>query len=129
MFYSISKIINLTNYKLKIIIRFDKIIERKGGNIMIQLLVDRNSVSKFAAVDAFKKILTVIRIVGPILLIAALTLHVTQLMANPDDKKTQKKTVTSIIATIFLFFLPTIINLIMSLVGSATEFSACWNGL
>ena len=96
---------------------------------MIQLLVDCNAVSKTVLVKVIKKALTIIHIVGPILLIFALTIHITQLVANPDDKKLQKKILTSILATLFLFFLPTIFNLIMSLVSNATEFSACWNSI
>ncbi len=97
---------------------------------MIELLkVECSSVSKSVTVDALKNILNVIHIVGPIILIVALTIHITQLVANPDDKKLQKKILTSVLATLFLFFLPTILILIMNLLGNATEFSACWNEL
>ena len=76
---------------------------------------------------ALKKIFTIIQIAGPIILILALTMHITKLVANPDDKKTSKKIVNSIIATVLLFFIPFLVNLVMQLMGENYNVSSCWN--
>ena len=74
-----------------------------------------------------KNILNMIHIIGPILLIIALVMHFIKLMSNPDDKKLMKKIANSIIATIVLFFLPTIANVVMGMVDNSYTLSACWN--
>lgn len=96
---------------------------------MIQILADCDTVSSLVAMKAFKKILSIIQIVGPILLIAALTFHISKLVADPNDKKTQKKILISILATVILFFVPLIVNVVMGWMDNATSFSACWNSI
>ena len=96
---------------------------------MIQLLVECNSPALAVTLSAVKKVLTIIQIVGPILLILAIALHVTQLMANPDDKKIPKKIFNSILATLFLFFIPLLINIVLKWMGTSFNFSACWNSI
>ncbi len=96
---------------------------------MIQLLVECNSPALAVSLRAVKKIMTVVQIVGPILLIAAIAFQVTQLMANPDDKKIPKKIFNSILATLFLFFIPLFINLVLRWMGANFTFSACWNSI
>ena len=76
---------------------------------------------------ALKKILTVVQIIAPIILIVALISHFTKLMANPDDKKTKKKIMNSIIATAIIFFIPLLVNFVMGLMGENFNVSSCWN--
>jgi len=78
---------------------------------------------------ALKKIMGVIQIIGPILLIVSLSIQITQLLANPDDKKLPKKIFNSILAIILLFFIPVFINIIMKWMGSTFTVSACWDSV
>ena len=86
-----------------------------------------SSSSMSLIIDAFKSILLIIQIVGPIALIIAITLDFIKLTADPDNKEIKKKISNSIIATIFLFFIPFIINFTMSLLGNSFSITACWN--
>lgn len=95
---------------------------------MIPILdVSCSSPTLAVTLKALKKILTVVQIIGPILLIVGLTIQITQLMANPDDKKLSKKIFNSILATLLLFFIPLLINLVMGWMGQSFTITACWN--
>ena len=74
-----------------------------------------------------KNILTIIQIVGPIILIISLTLQITKLMANPNNKDSTKKIKNSIAAILFLFFIPLLIHLTMTFLGDSFTLSTCWN--
>ena len=96
---------------------------------MIQILANCDTVSSLVTMKALKKILSIIQIIGPIVLIVALTFHITQLVMNPDDKKILKKILISILATVIIFFIPLIVNVVMGWMDNATTFSACWNSI
>ena len=53
----------------------------------------------------FKNILNIIWIAGPILSILSLTINITILAKDPDEKKTIKKIKYSVIALVILFFI------------------------
>lgn len=76
---------------------------------------------------ALKKILRIIQIVGPIILIVTLYFDITKLVANPDDKKTTKKIINSVLATVLLFFIPFLVDLVLKLMGENYSISSCWN--
>ena len=72
-----------------------------------------------------KRIVDIIQILGPVLAIIALIILFIKLMTNPEDKKILTKIRNSIIALIILFFVPMIINVVMSSIGE--DISSCWN--
>ena len=76
-----------------------------------------------------KRALTIIQIVGPIILILALTINLTKGVFNPEDKKSMKKLFNSILATLILFFLPIFINIFMGVLGENFTVSSCWNNV
>ena len=97
---------------------------------MIQILeVNCSSPALAVTLRALRKILGIIQILGPILLIISLSIQITQLMSNPDDKKLPKKIFNSILATVLLFFIPLFINIVMRWMGSNFTISACWNNI
>ena len=75
----------------------------------------------------FKRILSVIQLAGPIVGIVAIILNLIKLMSSPDDKKNQKLIINWLIAIIMLFWLPTVINIVMSLLDNSFKISSCWN--
>ena len=74
-----------------------------------------------------KNIVNLIWIIGPILAIFSLIYNIISLMRDPDNKKIPKKIHNSVIALFVLFFIPTIINALMLMLGNRYDFSACWN--
>lgn len=98
---------------------------------MIQLLVLEgcSSAGMSAILSAFKNMLNLIHIVGPILLIFGLAMHLINLMKNPDEKKLVNKIRNSAIAAIVLFFVPTIVNALMIMMGENVNISSCWNSI
>ena len=75
----------------------------------------------------FKNILNIIWIAGPILSILSLTINITMLAKDPDEKKTIKKIKNSVIALVILFFIPVLVNVVINLVDN--DFSDCWNSV
>ena len=75
----------------------------------------------------FKKVMNIIWIVGPILAIISSVINAIKLMTNPDEKKYKGLFKNSIMALLFLFLLPVIINAIMGLFDETFEIAACWN--
>ena len=86
--------------------------------------------SNFIAIA--KGIIYLICIIVPILLIISLTIKLVQLVNNPDEKKMPKNILNSILATVIIFFIPLIINVIINISSSnATDtekfnFQVCW---
>lgn len=77
-----------------------------------------------------KRSLGIIQIVGPILAMIALAISFTRLTISPDQGETYKKRIrNTLIATVILFMLPALINLIMSLpaIEDNTTMGKCWS--
>ena len=76
-----------------------------------------------------KNILTLIQIIGPILLIIYMVITFTKLVTNPDEKKYKKNLKNELIALLFLFAVPVIINASMAMVDNSFSVSRCWNSI
>ena len=74
-----------------------------------------------------KKVLNIIHIIVPLLLILSVTLTVTKLMQDPDDKKAPKKIINSVIAIVLIFFLPTFLDVVINLTGEDDNLTNCLN--
>lgn len=74
-----------------------------------------------------KMILKLFMIVSPILEIISLSVLIFKLVNNPDDKKLIKNLQNAIIALFFFFFVPVMVEAVMSLVGDNSSISSCWN--
>lgn len=62
-------------------------------------------------------ILDVIRIIVPIGLIVMTTLDVVKKVINPNEKEGQKKIMIRVIAALIVFLIPTIINIVLNIIG------------
>ena len=80
-----------------------------------------------AIVSAMQKIISLIQIIVPILLMISLAMNIFKMMKTPDDKKTPKKILNSIIAAVLVFFIPMFINLVFGLMRNSNSFTSCWN--
>lgn len=83
-----------------------------------------------SVISFVKSILSILAIVVPIILIIMVTVEISKIVLNPDEKVTSKvmKSVTAkMIAAVTLFFVPTIVNVLMNMVGVNFTASSCWN--
>ena len=74
----------------------------------------------------FKKVMTIIQIVVPIILILMASIQVAKMMINPDDKKNMSSLKNKIVATIIVFFVPFAVNLCINLLPDNYNIAACW---
>ena len=78
-------------------------------------------------VSVIKNGLTIIQIVGPILALIMVSIRLFQLVKNPDDKKGLSKIKNALIALVVLFFIPMLVNVVFSWMGTSNDLSSCWN--
>lgn len=74
-----------------------------------------------------KNFLNIIHIIVPLLLILSVTLSITKLMQDPDDKKAPKKIINSVISIVLIFFLPVFLDVVVNLTGEEESISNCLN--
>ena len=70
--------------------------------------------------------LTLLEIVVPILLIISLSIKITKMVKDPDNKKLLPQIRNSIIATIIVFFIPMFLNVLFQAMGEKYNVSSCW---
>ena len=75
----------------------------------------------------YNNIMGLIHIFVPIILIVMLTVNLAQLMMKPDDEKLPKKPLPKVIAAILVFFLPTIVNVVLGLLPNNFDLYGCLN--
>lgn len=74
-----------------------------------------------------KNIMNIILIAAPILLILSLTITLSKMAMDPDEKKNPKKIWNAIKALVIIFFIPLSVSIVMRLLGNDTEISSCYN--
>ncbi len=79
--------------------------------------------------DIIRKVFDIFQIIVPILLIIGSTIQFVKLLTNPDEKGGTKKIINRLLAAVICFFLPTIVDVVMGLMGSNETFqvAACWD--
>ena len=75
----------------------------------------------------YNNIMGLIHIFVPIILIVMLTVNLAQLMMKPDDEKLPKKPLSKVIAAVLVFFLPTIVNVVLGLLPNNFDLYGCLN--
>ena len=89
-----------------------------------------------SAMKVIRTIINIIRWVVPIGLVVMTTVDLFSKVLNPDDKNAQKKIMNRVIAAVIVFFVPTLVSLVLRLVdigrgvktNSSSSVSACWRG-
>ena len=94
---------------------------------ILEVINQCSSPALAAIISAFKKMMTLIQIIVPILLMIASAKNVFSLVKNPDDKKLPAKIRNSVIAAALVFFIPMLVNVVMGMVDNSYDISACWN--
>lgn len=80
--------------------------------------------------DILRQILDLIQLVVPIILMVGLAIQFTQLLINPDDNKKKKSLLNKFFAALLCFFVPSLVNLAISLVPAdigSFQLGACWD--
>lgn len=80
-----------------------------------------------SVVKMIKTIMTIIRIVVPLLLIISIAVGYTKNVKDGELEKTHKKTVTKSVAAVLIFLIPTFISVIMNLIWSDSDLTSCLN--
>ena len=78
-------------------------------------------------VSIVRNILDIIQIVVPILLIVYLSIQLTRMVVNPDEKKNMSRIRNQILATILVFVVPIIINAVVNMMPQTFQLAACWD--
>lgn len=73
----------------------------------------------------FKRILSLIQIIAPILGIVSLSFTIIKMVKNPEEKKLTKKVINSFIALILLFFIPLFVTILVNLATENSSFASC----
>lgn len=97
---------------------------------MINIIDISLECSDYGLVNLFviaKRFFTILQIIVPIIAILFLAVNVIKMVMNPDEKKNMKAFYNWLIAFVIIFFLPTIVNTTMGLLGENYSISSCWN--
>ena len=74
----------------------------------------------------FQNIVNVVQIVVPIVLLISLSVQLTQMVINPEEKKNMKKLYNTFIAAVVIFFIPMLVNMTIGMIDSNSNFLKCW---
>lgn len=76
--------------------------------------------------DITRKIFDLIQLFVPILLLVMATVNFIILVINPDAKNGKKKIINQFLAAIIVFFLPTIMNVVLNMIPNNFQIASCW---
>lgn len=76
--------------------------------------------------DSARKILDIIQLAVPIMLIIWATFEFIKMMQNPEDNKGMKSLINKFLAAGFVFFIPLVVNIVLSFMPSTFNLTACW---
>ena len=81
-----------------------------------------------AVLDIVRKFFMFFQMVVPILLIVGIAMQLIKLVMNPDEKGGTKKLTNRILAALFCFLIPVLVDVVLGLLSSNTTFKVaeCW---
>ena len=74
-----------------------------------------------------KNIMDFIQIIVPIILIVYLTIQLTKMVVNPEEKKNFSRIKNQLLATVLVFVVPVIVNAVVNMMPQTFQISACWS--
>lgn len=86
-----------------------------------------NDYSLLRILNITRNIVELLQTFVPIILIVMLTINLTQLLVNPEMKNGKKKITNKVIAALVVFFVPTIVELLLGLIPDSFELASCWS--
>lgn len=78
--------------------------------------------------DVVRKFFNILQLIAPILLIIGATIQLIKLMSDPDEKGSTKKILNRVMAALFVFLLPVIVDVSLSTISQTSTFKLadCW---
>ncbi len=92
---------------------------------MIQFLDCTGGVGSLIIIG--KRITQIVQMIVPITLLVMMSIQITKLIKNPEDKKLISKIRNSLIAAVVVFFIPMFLNILIGMLGTRNDFTKCWN--
>lgn len=86
-----------------------------------------NDYGLVALLDIIRQAFDLIQLIAPIVLLIMIVFQLIKLMINPEEKNGMKKIINKVIATVFCFFLPLLVDLVIGLMPQTFTVSACWD--
>lgn len=86
-----------------------------------------NDYGLVAILDTIRQAFDLLQLLAPIILLVMIVFQLIKLMVNPEEKNGMKKITNKVIATIFFFFLPVLVDLVIGLMPQTFTVSACWD--
>ena len=77
-------------------------------------------------IETTRRVFEIIQIVVPIMLIVWASLEVMKMIVNPEEAKLKKSLVNKFIAAAIIFFIPTVLNLVLGMMPQTFQVSSCW---
>lgn len=79
-------------------------------------------------IDIIRRVIETFQIIVPILLLTMLSVQLVKLVINPEEKNSLKKITNRILSAVIIFFLPVVVNVIMSWLPATENFqvASCW---
>ena len=74
----------------------------------------------------FRRLISILQILGPLFLIISLAFTFIKLMQNPDDKKIVSRIKNSCLALVIVFFVPILLTMTLNMIDESSNFGACW---
>lgn len=74
-----------------------------------------------------RRVLELIQLIAPIVLVIAGTIQFTQLSINPEMKDGFRRVLNKLMAAFFIFFIPFILDAVLTVVPGDFSVAACWN--
>lgn len=74
----------------------------------------------------FHKVLRIFQIIVPIILIIMISIQLVKMIMNPDAKKGSKSILNRVIAATIVFLLPSLVNIVFSIIPANIQLSSCW---
>ena len=78
-----------------------------------------------AILSIVNKIIQLIHILVPIILIVMAMVNLFELLSNPEEKKLTKKLFNKVIAAVIVFFIPTFVNVVLSMMPAKIDLYGC----
>lgn len=77
--------------------------------------------------DITRKIFDLVQLFVPIILLVMATVSFIKLIANPTKEKGLKKIINQFLAAVIIFFIPTMLNVVLNMLPDTVEIAACWD--
>ena len=98
-------------------------------NLLTDITAQCSDYALASTLNLLHIVINVLQIAAPIALVISLSVVFVRTMVNPDDKKSNKRIINVILATVICFLIPTALNIILSIIPdnfAGMDIDNCW---